>query len=266
MSNPIRIKRAGIVNLLLVEDGDGVTLIDTGLPKSTKHVIRAAGVIGKPITRIVLTHAHDDHVGSLDELHAALPDAQIYMSARDARILAGDKSLDPDEPQDKLHGGLKGQSTRPTMLVADGEMIGSLEVIFTPGHTPGHIALRDTRDNTIYCGDVFSSLGGLATTARINPLFPLPAMATWHAATELESARKLADLDPDRLAPGHGRVVENPTQDMYLVIEKAEKHVLKDRPITAESEQPPAGQHDEQWARKTLGVTEVEEAEEEQKS
>src|SRR3954449_9920728 len=123
MSNPTRIKRAGIVNVLLVEDGDGITVIDTGLPKSTKHVIREAGVIGKPVTRIALTHAHDDHVGSLDELHAALPEATVYMTARDARLMAGDKSLDSDEPQDKLKGGLKGQKTVPDVLVEDGDMI-----------------------------------------------------------------------------------------------------------------------------------------------
>jgi glyoxylase-like metal-dependent hydrolase (beta-lactamase superfamily II) len=269
MSNPTRLKRAGIVNIFLVEDGEGITVVDTALPKSTKHVVRAAGVIGKPITRIVLTHAHDDHVGSLDELHAALPDAKIYMTARDARLLAGDKSLDADEPQDKLRGGLKGQKTVPDVLVEDGDSIGSLKVIFTPGHTPGHMALHDSRDNTIYCADVFSTLGGLATTARTNPLFPLPAMATWHPPTVLKSARLLADMDPARLAPGHGRVIDNPTQDMYLVIEKAEKHVFKDKQhagrhaksrddqIMEEEEELQESGHNKEWARKTLGVDET---------
>jgi glyoxylase-like metal-dependent hydrolase (beta-lactamase superfamily II) len=227
MPTPIRIKRAGIVNIFLVEEEDGVTVIDTALPKSTKRILSAAGLTGKPVTRIVLTHVHDDHVGSLDELHEALPDAEIFMTERDARILAGDKSLDKNEPQDKLRGGLKGQKTKPTQFVEDGDTIGSLEVIFTPGHTPGHIALLDSRDGTLFCGDVFSTLGGMATTARVNPLFPLPAMATWHPPTVIESAKLLADLSADRLAPGHGRVVENPTKDMRLVIDKAEKAVVK---------------------------------------
>lgn len=240
MPNLTRIRRAGIVNIFLVEEDDGVTVIDTAIAGSTKKVVQTAGLIGKPITRIVLTHAHDDHVGSLDKLHEAVPDAEIFMTARDARLMAGDKSLDDGEPQTKLRGGLRGQKTEPTTLVNDGDTIGSLEVLFTPGHTPGHMALLDTRDGTWFCGDVFSTLGGLATTARVNPLFPLPAMATWHPPTVLESATLLADLGPARLAPGHGRVIENPTADMYLVIEKAEKAVLKGEDIepTEPAEEP----------------------------
>jgi glyoxylase-like metal-dependent hydrolase (beta-lactamase superfamily II) len=224
MQNFTRIKKFGIVNVFLVADGDGLTVIDTAMPGTERKVTRAAGLLNKPITRIVLTHAHDDHVGGLDGLAAKHPDAEVIMSARDARIMAGDKTLDENEPQDKLRGGLKGAKTEPTRLIEqDGELIGSLQVIFTPGHTPGHMSLLDTRDGTLYSGDVFSTLAGLATTAVANPLFPLPTMATWHRETELESAALLRDLGVDRIAPGHGRVIEDPTKDMGIMIDKAAK-------------------------------------------
>ena len=61
--------------------------------------------------RIALTHAHGDHIGSLDELAAALPGVEVLISARDARLLAKDKSLDPGEPQAKLRGSYPGAKT-----------------------------------------------------------------------------------------------------------------------------------------------------------
>lgn len=123
---------------------------------------------GQPIERIVLTHAHGDHVGSLDRLATMLPGAEVSIGARDARLLAGDKTLDPSEPDDKLRGSYPGTTTRAHRTLEAGERVGSLEVIPAPGHTPGQIALLDTRDQTLLCADAFSSLGGVATTAKVN--------------------------------------------------------------------------------------------------
>jgi glyoxylase-like metal-dependent hydrolase (beta-lactamase superfamily II) len=91
-------------------------------------------------------------------------------------------------------------------------------VVASPGHTPGHVSFLDTRDRTLYCGDAYSTLGGVATSARVNPRFPLPGMAAWDYPTALESARALRALDPARLAPGHGKVVEAPGAAMDRAI------------------------------------------------
>ena len=96
--------------------------------------------------------------------------------------------------------------------MSPGERIGSLEVVAAPGHTPGHVAFIDTRDGTLYCGDAYSTLGGVATTAKANPRFPLPALASWDRPTALESAKALRALEPTRLAPGHGKVVDSPAR------------------------------------------------------
>jgi len=216
-----RVSRFGFVNAHLVREDDGLTVIDTLLPRSGKAILAAAERLGAPIVRIALTHAHGDHVGSLDELAAALPGIEVLISARDARLLAMDMTLDPGEPQSKLRGGYPGAQTRPTRTFAHGDRVGSLEVIASPGHTPGHVAFLDVRDGTLYCGDAFSTLGGVATTAKPNWRFPLPAMATWDRPTELASARALRALDPARLAPGHGKVVEAPGTAIDQAIAKA---------------------------------------------
>lgn len=221
MPAPNRISRLGFVNCYLVAEDDGLTLVDTMLSGSTKRIVAAARAAGRPIVRILLTHAHVDHVGSLDALAAELPEAEVSIGARDERLLRGDETLDPGEPDDKLRGGYPGTDTRPSRLLAPGDRVGSLEVFPAPGHTPGQIALLDTRDRTLYCADAYSTLGGVATTAKPNPRFPLPALATWHRPTALETARQLRTLDPSRLAPGHGKVVEEPAAAMDAAIAKA---------------------------------------------
>ena len=213
-----RISRLGAVNAYLVPEDDGLTVVDTLIPRSAKPIRAAAERLGAPIVRIALTHAHGDHVGSLDELADGLPGVEVLISARDARLLAKDMTLDPDEPKDKLRGGYPGTRTRPTRTLAPGDRVGSLEVVAAPGHTPGQVAFLDVRDRTLICGDAYSTLGGVFTTAKVNPRFPFPALSTWHRPTALETARALRALDPARLAPGHGKVVEDPGPAMDAAI------------------------------------------------
>jgi glyoxylase-like metal-dependent hydrolase (beta-lactamase superfamily II) len=217
-----RISRFGLVNVFLVREDDGLTVIDTGLPGMTRAIIAAAAEADAPIARILLTHAHGDHVGSLDALHAELTFAEVVISAREARLLDKDKSLDPGEPQAKPKGSYPGTKTRPDRLINAGDTVGSLVAHAAPGHTPGQLAFLDPRDGTLYCGDAFSTLGGVATTAKVNPRFPLPALATWHRPTALETARALRALEPQALAPGHGKVVDQPLDAMDRAIERAQ--------------------------------------------
>lgn len=221
MIHATRVSRLGLVNAYLVREEDGLTLIDTMIPRSAKTIMAAARETGAPIVRIALTHAHGDHIGSLDELAQALPAVEVLISARDARLLAKDKSLDPGEEQGKLRGSYPGARTRPTRTVAPGERIGSLEVIAAPGHTPGQVAFLDSRDRALFCGDAYATLGGVATCAKVNPRFPLPALATWHRPTALQTARELRALEPASLAPGHGKVVDAPAAAMDEAIARA---------------------------------------------
>lgn len=215
------------INCYFVREDDGLTLIDTGYFNNAKSILGAADAQKMPIKRIVFTHAHGDHVGSLDDLHAALPDAEVMISTRDARFLAGDRTLDPNEPQTPLKGDYRTCTTRPTRLLEEGDRIGSLEVVASPGHTPGHVAFLDVRDRSLIAGDSFQTQGGIAVTGELRLLFPVLVFATWNRPVALASAKKLRALSPSRLAVGHGPVLENPLAAMDNAINEADQHLAK---------------------------------------
>jgi glyoxylase-like metal-dependent hydrolase (beta-lactamase superfamily II) len=213
------------INCYLVREDEGWTLIDTGIPRGAKRLLAIARELGAPIVRIALTHAHLDHAGSLDALARSLPDAEILVGARDARFLAGDRSLDPGEPRVKLRGNFAKATTHPTRTLVDGDMVGSLRVVAAPGHTPGQIAFYDTRDGSLIAGDAFQTRGGLAVAGVIRPLFPFPVLGTWHLPTALATAETLRELNPSRLAVGHGAVLERPADRLDAAIATARAKV-----------------------------------------
>jgi glyoxylase-like metal-dependent hydrolase (beta-lactamase superfamily II) len=220
----VQLANLKISNAYLVREDDGLTLIDTSLAGSAKAIIAAAQELGQPIKRIALTHAHNDHYGSLDALHKALPDAEVLVSARDAKLLKGDRGQEPGEPKGRLFPAvfLPPAKTAPTRTIAEGDHVGSLEVVAAPGHTPGQLAFLDTRDRSLICGDAYLALGGLFVTTQPVLRFPVPALlGTWHKPTAYATAVKLRALDPARLATGHGPVLDRPGAEMDRAIAAA---------------------------------------------
>jgi glyoxylase-like metal-dependent hydrolase (beta-lactamase superfamily II) len=206
-----QITRYGFVNAFLVREEDGYTLVDTTM-KAAEQILAIAG--GAPIVRIALTHGHGDHVGSLDDLKARLPDAEVLMPELDAQIHAGER--------EKPKGSWPKLETRPDVRLQPGDRVASLEVVASPGHTPGHVSFLDTRDRTLLAGDVFTSFGGVEVTNHFHWRFPLAAMATEDKAQDLESARALRALEPSLLLVGHGPPVRSPVAAIDRAIARAE--------------------------------------------
>ena len=222
----IRLTRFGMINCFLVKEYDGFTLVDTGLAGSAKGIIESALRLGTPIRRIVLTHAHLDHVGSLDALARQFPGVAIAVGHRESRLLRRDFSLDAGESGKKLIG-FPGVKSDPTLLLEDGDRVGSLRGVFCPGHTPGHMAFLDVRDGTLIAGDAFTTQTGVVAAGVFKFHFPFPALFSWNKQRSAESVKKLRDLKPARLAVGHGTTIESPLSGMEKAVELAFRQCAK---------------------------------------
>jgi glyoxylase-like metal-dependent hydrolase (beta-lactamase superfamily II) len=156
----------------------------------------------------------------LDALAREYRQIEFAVGQRESRLLRKDFSLDAGESGKKLLG-FPGVKLPPTILLRDGDRIGSLQSIFSPGHTPGHMSFLDVRDGSLVAGDAFTTQTGVLAAGTFRLLFPFPALFSWNREVAAESARKLRDFKPARLAVGHGKTVESPLAAMDRAIELA---------------------------------------------
>ena len=138
------------------------------------------------------------------------------MPELDARIHAGEQVVEGKPP-----GSWPTLRTKPDRALQPGNRVGSLEVVASPGHTPGHVSFLDTRDRALLSGDVFTTYGNAAVTNHFYWRFPFAAMATWEKEKDLESARALRALGPAILLVGHGPPVRTPAGAMDAAIARA---------------------------------------------
>jgi glyoxylase-like metal-dependent hydrolase (beta-lactamase superfamily II) len=166
---------------VLAWDSAHLILIDAGLPGQFdlfRQAIARAGFAVEGLTHILLTHQDMDHIGCVKELLAAAPAAQVLVHEAEAPYLDGTKtpvklaalaaeydSL-PEEGKawhDRMKAGYKNRRMRFQKTLRDGEILpicGGIEVVHTPGHTPGHAALYLSTSRILVGGDAVNLLDG----------------------------------------------------------------------------------------------------------
>jgi glyoxylase-like metal-dependent hydrolase (beta-lactamase superfamily II) len=181
-------------------------LIDAGIPSSGKKLLQAIDAYGRDkIKAHVLTHAHPDHNGASAFICDTLQ-IPLWCGEEDVAVMeSGDATAsfaNPNHPvarfQRRFWAGAKYQVTR---ALKEGDWVGEFQVLATPGHSPGHIALWREQDGVLICGDVLVNMN-LMTTIR--GLGEPPKLFTSDPAQNRESIVKLANLQPKVVCFGHG--------------------------------------------------------------
>lgn len=206
-----------IVACYLVEEGGGITVIDTGLPGHWKDLNAELDAMGRSIAEVrgaILTHGDSDHLGFADRLRNEAH-APIYVHEADAPQARGE-SKKANPPWGKIRigpllgflwyaarkGGLKVPVVREVVTFAsDGrlDLPGAPEIIHIPGHSPGSVAIHMPGVRALFVGDALTTRHVLTGVTA-----PQPAPFTLDPGRALESLSRIEHLDVDWVLPGHG--------------------------------------------------------------
>ena len=247
-----------IINVYLVRAGDGWTLIDTGMHTGdSRRTMDAAlaehGIAPTDVTRIVCTHHHIDHYGTSGP-YRDLTHAQVLLHPLEAEKAAGTAtatgesdawnarlgvpSVPPEKrmPSPSLAFGTVYSPAIPDALLADGDEIPlgggkRFDVVWTPGHTPGHCCLLLQPDGILFVGDHL--LPKITPHVGVYPGGPENPLGDF-----LNSHEKIKRLDARLVCPAHGGVYEDHRRrasqliDFHRVRKMTMLDAIRKRPLT----------------------------------
>lgn len=201
-------------NFYLCEEDDGLTLVDTGIRRRENLVFDAIKRLGRrdsSLAHILITHADGDHAGSVARIHERTG-ATIFASPESGKLLRSGKSPDhlPKMVQ-RLFRRMRryeAVSEEDITICNDGDvlpMLGGIQVLATPGHSPDHLAFYSPTKGILFAGD--------ALTTRRNRLSLLPQVMTGNVEDARRSAIRLLGLAPAVIACGHGKPMSSHSSD-----------------------------------------------------
>jgi glyoxylase-like metal-dependent hydrolase (beta-lactamase superfamily II) len=201
----------GVVNAFIIEDYNGLTLVDTGYKGSAGKIFTALKKAGKnpaDIKQIILTHCHPDHTGSAAVLKKELG-ALLFAHGEDIPLI--ERGIGGRLPLQlspgikhwliyhifaKLHG-CKIEPVHVDETLRDKSILpiaGGIQVIHTPGHSAGHVSLLLQNEGVLIAGDLCTNMNGLDLSSVYD-----------NRAVGIESILKAAELDFDTAVFGHGK-------------------------------------------------------------
>ncbi|UKA51714.1 MBL fold metallo-hydrolase [Arthrobacter sp. FW305-123] len=192
------------VSCFVLPVADGIVVIDTGMGDNGTDIhpaLERSGADWADISDVLITHAHADHVGGLNEVLSKARNALVWAGEADAGAVSAGISSGPatSEPQ--------------VRAAADGASIRGLRVIHTPGHTQGHISLLHEGEGLLFAGDAVGTMNG----AMVRPPVPFTA----DPAEAEVSLRNLARLSPRRMLFSHGAEIPDAASRLRELIERS---------------------------------------------
>lgn len=195
-------------NVWFVQEDDGLTVVDSGYWWNGRDVEAALAHLGLPMRRLVVTHAHPDHAGSAAVL-AAKTGCEVLAHADDVPYLSGAKTLAHEKGWWGCHVTLGALyklhilDPKPVASITplqEGDQVGRLTVLHTPGHTPGSLSLWDEADEAMFVGD--------NVQFTFNFLHLGVPWYTLDVPRRNESMKRYLQYPVRRLCAGHGPVYQ----------------------------------------------------------